>query len=298
MQKFFLGPFAFRDPSMERRFRQYFMQSFIDRSRLVLCYFWFPVLLSMRIYWLADWFLNGRDVAFVDLIVETFRIFVLFATAPIFLPGLSETGKHRISVCLCTLARIVPVMSLVQVFGDQSDPQAMTLLVSSLCFCGLGIPSFSEYICSALSVPFIRPVLLYFSASPHDTKLVYDVLFQHSLILALGLSINWTVHSDCRRDWLRSPAASIHEPKQTLSAAAARGGSRSVAGRKSRPNEGHHVGISAQASKTATSHDWDAVGDDYFNQEDLSSLRAEALQARERLLFARHDPFFTNMTLF
>ena len=113
----------------------------------------------------------------------------------------------RLGIATLWIIRIFAmVVGLQQLGANHSDPQVMTALIGYLCVCGLGIPSFFEYLSIAFPLAFARPTLLCLFPGP-DPELVQQSLFQHTLILALGGCITFTVHSDCRRDWLRSSSA-------------------------------------------------------------------------------------------
>ena len=78
-------------------------------------------------------------------------------------------------------------------------------------------PGFSKlcrvFFCSVF-LTLLRPLYLSFnfSRSISSTEAILSMLYQHTLILALGASIIWTVHADHRHDWLRSRSLLTNKP--------------------------------------------------------------------------------------
>ena len=104
------------------------------------------------------------------------------------------------------LTRVTLILGFQHQMADNNrDPQIMSSLVSFVFVGGLITPSFTEYILYAFSISFVRPLYLSFGTSQSaGAESIFNILYQHTLILALGASIIWTVHADHRRDWLRS----------------------------------------------------------------------------------------------
>ena len=260
---------------MELRYRQYFIASCIDRAGPILRFVWFPILAILRLFWIAYWLIYPFQVSTVEIIIVTFRVAILAFGVFVVSNKWDDATKPKFGVGLHWAARAIALLvGMQQVVAKHNDPQVMAGIVSFLCFCGLVIPRFTEYLVAAVPLPLIRPLLLHLAGHPADH--VQQLLFQNLLILALGLSITWTVHSDYRRDWLRLPAASA--------GAAARG--RMHRRRKStsqlRPTSGCDEAAAVEAS-------WDTLEDGYFTDAERAELREQAVQARRPPPRALHD---------
>ena len=157
----------------------------------------------MRISWLVYHCLYPGSITKMDIFVAAVRISILLTLIYLYCRNLGDARKHQVGKALLWVVRIYAIVAAVlQVAADHSDPQIMSSLVTVCCFIGLAIPTYLEYLCYALPLPFVRPLCFVLQSANADH--LQDVLFQHMLILALGASITASVHSDCRRGWLRS----------------------------------------------------------------------------------------------
>lgn len=200
---FAAGPFAFQDSLMEKRFRENFIGTIFDRTGRIMCV-WLPFVGMMRLVWLTYWVMFPFELSVVDLVIFAVRILFLILGTIMFARNWAEVNKKRIGLANFWIARAyLVVAALGESDVDKRDPQKLASLVAYLCICGLFIPSFTEYLLGALPLSLTRPVILsLFPRAGLDQP--QEIIFQHGLILALGLSITWTAHADCRRDWLRS----------------------------------------------------------------------------------------------
>ena len=115
----------------------------------------------------------------------------------------SPASNYWRGLILLWITRIGVILCLQQQLADApAELQSMATHVAVVCTGGWMFYSFIEYFLFALSLSIIRPLRLGFSPIPAES--IYETLYRHVLILALGVSIAWTVHADQRRDWLRS----------------------------------------------------------------------------------------------
>jgi hypothetical protein len=246
--------FSFDDPDMEQKYRQYFTSTTVTRSKPVLYYFWLPMVGSMRILWLVCLLIFPYNISFVEFFVLVMRIFIFIVAAMLYRIRWSESSMARLgSGTLWLIRMFAMVVGLQQLGANHNDPQVMTALIGYICVCGLGVPNFAEYLIIAVLLALVRPMHLYLSSQP-EPDLAQQSLFQHALILTLGVSITFTVHSDCRRDWLRSSSASApnpaprtrcrhsHSPTQPDSAADAVAAADAAAERRDRVDDGLEEG--------------------------------------------------------
>lgn len=172
--------------------------------------------------------------------------------------------------------RIMLFLLAAQHLGTNNrDSQLIIATASILCCSGLVLPSFTEYLVFALTIPYIRPLRIYLSSDKGmDSDDFQQVIFQHTLLLALAISVSWTVHSDSRRDWLRSPVSFIGN-RGSVSITGQRRLRASLASGRSSSHDFESDGNAASASA-----DWNAINDNYFSKSDLQELCAIVLEVR------------------
>ncbi len=163
-------------------------------------------------------------------------------------------------------------MAAQQAVAKGSDPHAMYGLAGFTCVGSTLIPSFIEYLFAALSLTYMQPIRIYFLQVASTGEDFQQILFQHSLILALGLSISWTYHSDCRHNWLRLPAAQKYARKASTRLPPPNA--------SFRPSRKGTAPASALAAATAQNRNWDQLDDDCFSEADCAELRADATRVR------------------
>ena len=223
----------------------------------------------MRTLWLIYWIVFPFKITAVQTIINAGRFSLLAFSSTIFFKKWSASTLFKIGHIFMWIGRFwMIIVALQQAFANHEDPQVMTALVAILCCCGVVIPSFTEYLCFVLTLPLIRPALIYL-ASPdgfHNDHF-QQVLFQHALILMLALSVTWTVHADSRRNWLRSPASSGLHPSTALCHADARRSSK--AGGKGDRIRGGSNKSSITADAPAVSGSMEELDDGYFTEEDM-----------------------------
>ena len=276
MWNFICGPFGFSDGKMEQKYQRFWISSCLIRNRPLLWNFLFPALGLIRAVHFVSWAFNPRQLDIVDVFIVSSRAVALCFVICIFGMKWSSERMSFFGYALLWASRCFFLLSAVQqVRTYQLDSQLSTdLIVPVMCCCGLIIPSFSEYLCIALVLPSIRPILIY--ASPPEGLArdhLQQVLFQHALVFVLAVSVTWTVHADSRRDWLRSPAAPRprHGPGKALTAPKRR--------RHSRLDCGIHA-EDAHAQPPIATLECEPE-DGYFSAADLAEIRAEALQVRQ-----------------
>jgi hypothetical protein len=249
--------FAFEDQSMEHRYQQYFVSSCIDRLGPIMRYVWFPIIAILRLSWIAYWLMYPFQVSPLEWFIVTLLVAILIFGIFVVCNDWNEAIKAKFGVGLHWAARAVALLiGMRQTVARHEDPQSLAGIAAFVCFWGLVIPSFTEYLYTALPLPLIRPLVLHLAGHPADH--IRQVFFQNALILALGISITWTMHADCRRDWLRLPAAGA-----------------TARGRTQRGSEGKAGGSGSEAA------DWDRL-DGYFTDAERAESHEQALQARRR----------------
>ena len=254
------GPFPFQDLHMEKRYRQYFIRSILDRTGRVMCV-WLPFVGIMRLIWLIHWVVYPFDIATVDLVIFFIRLFFLVLGTLLFAWRWGDANKSRIGLANLWIARTyVLVVALGESAAERRDPQKLASLVAYLCICGLFIPSFTEYLLGALPVSFVRPAILNL-LSREAQEQAKEVVFQHTLILLLGISITWTAHADCRRDWLRARSAPRVRRRPTTV-----------------PNESQTYTKNTVGESPSQSRWGDVPDDGYFSRDDRAEVFAEAQQ--------------------
>ena len=88
---------------------------------------------------------------------------------------------------------------------------SLMTVVNTVCIGCFFVPSFAEYLLGSLLVSYARLFILSFTAAIEPSKAL-DTAYQNTLVLALGVSIAWTTHSDCRRNFLRSALVARSQP--------------------------------------------------------------------------------------
>ena len=227
-----LSPFAFEDRSMEERYQRYFFISCVDRVRPTLLYCWFPYLISYRLYWLVYWFLFPFQMTPVQILNSAIRLCSAAFVAVVITKKWSQSTKGMLGLCLFWLVRIWAVLNFIrQVSAEKNDPLALHGLVNFTCVYGMAIPNFKEYFGSALIIAYVQPICMYLAGS--DYEHVQQILIQNTYIFVFGVSVTWTFHADCRRDWLRAPASPANHGAQTSAAAGTSAAPRHARGRAS-----------------------------------------------------------------
>ena len=196
------APFCFKNRLMEERYQHHFISSSVDRVGPIMLSFWLPALMIMRCFWSMYWLFNPFKIRHVEVVVGATRFFFKMVMFVVLSKKWDLSAKCKIGLLFLWMTRTVGILVAVQqAAAKANDPLTMSGLVGYVCLSGLMIPRFTEYLCTALPLPLIQPIRLYFSGNKAEH--IHEILFQHTLILALGLSITWTIHADCRRDWLR-----------------------------------------------------------------------------------------------
>jgi hypothetical protein len=210
----FLGsnPFAFQDSRMELRYQEFCILTCLDRNKIIP---WFivPFFLVMRIMLFAYWFVYPEKMNKTDIIVSVLRISCQITVITMYTVRWGMRWRRILGLALIWIFRFFYAgVFYEQAFSLHSAPHVFTVLAFVLCFTGMIVTTFSEYLAVAFTLPFIRPLVILLTNPADDTVAASEraqrSLFDHSLVLALGLSITWTIHADRRRDWLLSCTAS------------------------------------------------------------------------------------------
>ena len=251
-----LAPFAFKDSVMEQKFVCSFVESSIDRIRPVVR-FSIPVLLPLRISPLIMWIFSEDDdyIQRRTAIFCTFQAVVEVLTLLVVLKEWNCPIKQRLGLFFLWFTRLGFLTTIYQM-REERDIQVFANLVSFICIGGLTMPSYAEYLVLAFLVSYLWPLQKILQASSSD--LVQEIMYQHTLVLALGISMHWAVHSDLRRIWLRSASANLQSTTTD------------------KPNS--QVLKSSSEDAAASTSDWDQLRDGYFSNADRLATRVQALQ--------------------
>ena len=193
--------FKFGDSVLERRYQEFYLSTCIDRIRPLLYFLYAPIVGTI----ILSKFLYGPRLGKAELMLLGIRLSILVIVLVLLSEKWAMASKHRRGLFIFWLKRVSIILAAIQQMGESRDAQIMSHLVGSVFIGGLISPSFAEYFSYALFLTLLRPLYLSFDFSRStSTEAILSMLYQHTLILALGGSIIWTVHADHRRDWLRS----------------------------------------------------------------------------------------------
>lgn len=268
LRQYLSGPFEFDDPYMELRYRKDWMSTCLSRNKPLICNFYLPAIALMRFSWLAYWMFYPYELTTIEIVVTLIRVAVVLFVATIFLKSWDQSSMIKFGYSLIWISRILLLLlCLQQVAAEPNDSQTMIAMTTILCCGGLVIPSFSEFLCFALTLPFLRPLKIYMAAPEgFDGDHMQQVLFQQTLLLSLAISVTWTIHSDSRHRWLCSPAISLDkECPRTESCSA---------------GPGHGAGHAAPPPNGCSSLEWDLLADGYFSDAERAEMTPQALQVR------------------
>ena len=254
-----LAPFAFKDSVMEQKFVCSFVESSIDRIRPVVR-FSIPVLLPLRISPLIMWIFSEDDdyIQRRTAIFCTFQAVVEVLTLLVVLKEWNCPTKQRLGLFFLWFTRLGLLTTIYQM-REERDIQVFANLVSFICIGGLTMPSYAEYLVLAFLVSYLWPLQKFFTTQQASSSdLVQEIIYQHTLVLALGISIHWAVHSDLRRTWLRSASANLELTTVV------------------KPNR--RVFKDSNEDEATSRSDWDQLRDGYFSNADRLATRVQALQ--------------------
>jgi hypothetical protein len=259
------SPFSFCDQILEHNYQEHFLVSNYDRFEEI-CKYLVPVLFLFRTFPIICWFL-GYSVDSIELFYAVFKLCLTIIVLIIFSKSWSRSAKFRFGLLLLWALRVNWLLAAVsQARG--LNMQATTSFVLMVCLSGLMMPNILEYFCWAIGASFIRPIQLSFTGnSDSNMDLIMQAIYQHSLVMALGMSIVWTFHCDFRRAWLRSPSKSIKPAKRRKSA----------------------IALNAPIPRTEK-RGFDELDDGYFTESDRSELSAEVLKVGLGLVRCRWCP--------
>ena len=241
---------------MEKHYVHYFVASNPDRSRQMLKYFWIPVILPLRFLRCVYWITYPGEFDYSDFWGAIFKFMAMVFTF-IFVSRTkewSDSARHKLGLFLLWMTRLFFLVAILEQSKRDRNANTFFAYVCLVCLGGFAVPMFSEYLALAIVISFVRPAQLLVSSSQNDSQIIQEIAYQHSLVLALCISIHWNVHSDLRRNWLRSPSKNFGPAVTGTS------------------NNGKNGGGAAPAIE------WDTLPDNYFSPTDHAELCAQALQ--------------------
>ena len=253
------APFAFKDNIMEQKFVHSFVGTSIDRIRPVVR-FLIPVLLPLRIFPLIIWIFSedADDAQHHSAFFCTFQAAANILTFLVISKEWTCATKQCFGLLFLWLTRL-GFLSTIYQMREKRDIQVFATLVSMICAGGLMIPSYAEYLVLAFLVSYLWPLQKFFTTQQASSSdLVQEIIYQHTLVLALGISIHWAVHSDLRRTWLRSASANLELTTVV------------------KPNR--RVFKDSNEDEATSRSDWDQLRDGYFSNADRLATRVQALQ--------------------
>ena len=263
MLKRFGVPMSFEDQGMESRYRNHFVGSILDRTRS-LGRLVFPCLAVSELSWLLFATAVRSKVAAPDVIlISVTRVLLRLILAAIYFNviQLGEAWMLRMGIVSVWLTRFSAI--------GATFSQNFSSTASIICLSGVAIPSFAEYMLGGLLLAYARPCLS--SLAPTEAGMAAETDYQNTLIFALGLSITWATHSDCRHRWLRTTAA----PPRTRRRRAV----------PSAPSP-HERGGGFGGAAPPTQQEWEVPDDGYFTTEDGADVRSDAVQVSHASLRA------------
>ena len=266
---------------LERRYQEFYISTCINRVRPLAYFLYVPIVGAI----ILSKFLYGPRLGKAELMLLGIRISILVIGIVLLSKKWVMSSKYRRGLFALCLVRATVILAAIQQLGQSRDAQIMSHLVGYVFIGGLASPSFAEYFSYSVFLTILRPLILSFNFffyrgdSTSSTEAILSMLYQHTLILALGASIIWTVHADHRRDWLRSRSLLTVEP---------------AAKRKNRSKLARQDGSDAKANCTATSAEsvevtstdevpWDVVLDGCLHAADTQML-AQARQVHRSCL--------------
>ena len=167
----------------------------------------------------------------------------------------SDIARHRLGLFILWTARVFFLIAILEQTKQDRDANTVFSLILSVFLGGFGIPNFFEYLALAILALLVRPCKLLMSHGPSYSEQIAEITYQHMLFLALCISVHWTIHSDMRREWLRSPSLRFDPEKPGTRADHDEGGERRNA-----------------------EDEWDLLRDKYFSQADHMEMSAQAQQ--------------------
>ena len=187
---------------LERRYQEFYISTCINRVRPLAYFLYVPIVGAI----ILSKFLYGPRLGKAELMLLGIRISILVIGIVLLSKKWVMSSKYRRGLFALCLVRATVILAAIKQLGQSRDAQIMSHLVGYVFIGGLASPSFAEYFFCSVFLTLLRPLYLSFnfSRSTSSTEAILSILYQHTLILALGASIIWTVHADHRRDWLRS----------------------------------------------------------------------------------------------
>ena len=82
--------FQFNDHDMEKRYRQYFSDTFVDRTRILFCYIILPLGAVFRIWLLADRFLDPSKITTIEILISCVRFSIFIVITAMFAKNAQE----------------------------------------------------------------------------------------------------------------------------------------------------------------------------------------------------------------
>jgi serine/threonine-protein kinase 24/25/MST4 len=204
---------SFGDRRLEEEYQKSCAETVIDRFKPAAKFFMIPMhitttlaLILFRLYFPYTW-------TFAEFLFSLCRIIAGSALSFIFLAEWNEMMKIKLSGLVIWVTRLSFFLIAIQEFGlKQHDSDFHFLLIWVQYFSGIVTSTFGEYCVAATILSYIKPARHYFlgescRSNPLKDCSVYNswhMLQQHSILLLMGLSITYLMHSDRRRLWLSS----------------------------------------------------------------------------------------------
>ena len=241
---------------MEKHFSFYFVVSSIDRIRQLFIYLWIPVIFPFRcsriMYLILYHGIDNLEFwgAVIRLVSIAFTLLMLFKAME-----WSDVARHRLGLFILWTTRVFFLILILEQTKQDRDANTIFSFITCFFLGGFATPNFSEYMALAILASLVRPGKLLMSHWPSYSEQIAEITYQHTLILALCIGVHWTVHSDIRREWLRSPSLRFDPEKPGTRADHDEGGERRNA-----------------------EDEWDLLRDDYFSHADHMDMSAQAQQ--------------------
>ena len=205
-------PWSFIDSQMEIDYQQNSVRFTIDRLRFPLSFIAMPYGIVSRITLLPMRILSWEPWSFFEIYMTLARS-ILFALTIYIIHSKWDSGaKSKLGAVLIMVYRCLSLIGALQHSGiNQYDNRLLDVHVIVLFFSGIVFSTIEEYLLVAISTSFVKPISLAItlwrgscdtSAAQCSQQGLWVVLAQHSLLLLIGVGVNWLMHCDRRKEWL------------------------------------------------------------------------------------------------
>ena len=205
-----LGPWSFQNVDMEKGFQENFMKTLWEKSKFISKW---SLIIGLFVVTtnLAYALLFPTDV-FGQLTVISIRLFFMALYTAMLMIDWSNTFKPKIAFLQIWMIRFCVLFAATVEAGiKQPDSKLKVQLLWHLYVGGFYFPTFIEYLCGALILAFLEffRLILLGGPCPVDSSRsctlyeLMELLGHHTLYLVIAVWINFHIHTDRRREYMR-----------------------------------------------------------------------------------------------